>query len=120
VSWRNFDGDEGAGRRTEVVGVDSALFWFFDPNNWELLVKVLDGCQINQRYWVFSAATTNVEYTLRVRDATTGRGVAYTNPSGQAAAAITDTDAFAECRETDPARSSRQTPTVTEATSGSR
>jgi hypothetical protein len=23
---------------------DSALFWFFEESNWEMLVKVLDGC----------------------------------------------------------------------------
>lgn len=31
-------------------------------------MKVLDGCSINNRYWVFPAAATNVEYTLTVTD----------------------------------------------------
>ncbi len=45
---------------------DSAIFYFFQPANFELLVKIVDGCGSNNRFWVFYAATTNVEFTLRV------------------------------------------------------
>ena len=76
---------------------DSGLFWFFSPNNWEMLVKVLDGCRSNGHYWVFAAATTNVEYTLRVTDTDNGVSKQYFNPLGQASPAITDTSAFATC-----------------------
>jgi hypothetical protein len=62
-----------------------------------MLIKVLDGCNINNRYWVFAAATTNVEYTLRVTDTETGASKQYRNPLGQASPAITDTSAFATC-----------------------
>ena len=71
--------------------------WFFAADNWEMLIKVLDGCGLNQNYWVFAAATTNVEYTLTVTDTMTGQEVSYFNPLGQAASAITDTAAFATC-----------------------
>jgi hypothetical protein len=80
---------------------DSGIFWFFDPENWEMLVKVLDGCALNGHYWIFAAATTNVEYTLRVTDALTGRSKSYFNPLGNAAAAITDAGAFATCSRPD-------------------
>ena len=76
---------------------DSGLFWFFSDNNWEMLVKVLDGCAINGHYWVFSAATTNVGYTLRVIDTDNGAVQEYVNPLGVAADAVTDTGAFATC-----------------------
>ena len=33
-----------------------------------MLIKVLDGCTVNNRFWVFAAATTNFEYRLRVTD----------------------------------------------------
>jgi ELWxxDGT repeat protein len=97
VEWRDFDGDTGSGHVVPHFAADSGLFYFFDPDNWEMLVKVLDGCGFNDHYWVFSAATTNVEYTLRVTD--TARGVTreYHNPLGVAAAAVTDTAAFATC-----------------------
>jgi hypothetical protein len=76
---------------------DSGLFWFFNANNLELLVKVLDGCGLNQRHWVFFAATTNVGYTLTVTDTSTGAVKTYTNPLNTLAQARADTDAFAGC-----------------------
>ncbi len=76
---------------------DSAVLWFFDPDNWEVLIKVLDACDYNNRYWVFFAATTNVELTVTVTDTEAGVVKQYTNDLGHPAAAITDTDAFATC-----------------------
>ncbi|MEM7353167.1 MAG: PQQ-dependent sugar dehydrogenase [Acidobacteriota bacterium] len=76
---------------------DSSNLWFFSPNNWELLVKVLDGCAINNHYWVFFAATTDVAFTVDVTDTLTGASRQYANPLGQAADAVTDTSAFATC-----------------------
>ena len=76
---------------------DSGLFFFFADDNWELLAKVLNACDFNNHYWVFSAATTNVEYTLTVTDTETGVTKAYFNPLGATAAAVTDTAAFQAC-----------------------
>jgi hypothetical protein len=94
VEWRDFNDGTGSGKVAPLRSADSGLLWFFSANNWEMLVKVLDGCGINNNVWVFSAATTNVEYTLRVTDTETGTIREYFNPLGQAAAAITDTGAF--------------------------
>ena len=49
------------------------------------------------RYWVFSAATTNVHYSLVVYDMATGTRKVYFNYSGPPAPAVTDTAAFATC-----------------------
>ncbi len=97
VEWRDFAGDTGLGRAVSHGSADSGLFWFFTPENWEMLVKVLDGCGINGYHWVFAGATTNVEYTLRVTDTETGQVREYFNPLGRSAPAITDTSAFATC-----------------------
>ncbi|MEO1084140.1 MAG: Calx-beta domain-containing protein, partial [Acidobacteriota bacterium] len=97
VTWRDFDGNVGDGTELPIESPDSSLFWFFEATNWELLVKVLNGCGFNNNYWVFAAATTNVEYTLRVTDTQTGQVQEYTNPLGTSSAAITDTSAFATC-----------------------
>ena len=94
VAWKDFDGNTGPGHAAPPAGDDSALFWFFGPANWELLVKVLDGCAVNGRYWVFSAATTNVDYVLTVTDTLTGQAARYENPAGRTAPALTDTAAF--------------------------
>jgi hypothetical protein len=97
VGWRAPQGGSGPGSLVPASTDDSGLFWFFSPSNWELLVKVLDGCPVNGRYWVFAAATTNVEYTLRVVDTQSGLTWTTTNPQGLASPAITDTTAFATC-----------------------
>lgn len=96
VAW-SANGSSGAGTVVPGASADSGLFWFFSPENWELMVKVLDGCGVNQRYWVFAAATTNVHYVLTVTDTASGRVVRYENPAGRPAAATTDTNAFHTC-----------------------
>ncbi len=95
VAWKTGTGN-GAGS-VVTSAADSGLLWFFDVSNWELLVKVLNGCTINNRYWVFLAATTDVEYTLTVTDSQNGAVKVYFHPQGQPAQSITDTSAFATC-----------------------
>lgn len=100
--WRDFNGNTGVGKLAPISSSSSGLFWFFDAKNWEVLVKVLDGCSVNGRFWVYAAATTDVEYTLYVTDTSTGATRTYFNPLGVAAAAITDADAFATCSAAAP------------------
>ena len=97
VAWEDFDGDTGQGQVVDFGTDDSGLFYFFGADNWEMLVKVIDGCESNGRYWVFAGATTNVAYTLKVVDTETGEMKTWTNPLGTSADAITDTSAFATC-----------------------
>lgn len=87
--------------QVEPAGSDnSQIFTFFDAGNWELLVKVLDGCGLNQRFWVFAAASTDVAFDLEVRDSWTGAVQTYASPAG--APATTDVEAFATCGAPDP------------------
>jgi hypothetical protein len=97
VVWRDFAGRTGAGAVAAPAANRSGLFWFFAPDNWELMVKVIDACEVYDRYWLFAAATTNVAYTLTVTDTVTGQVKRYENALGQRAPAVTDTDAFASC-----------------------
>jgi plastocyanin len=78
---------------------DSGLFYFFSPTNIEMLVKVLNACvpALGNKYWVFFAATTDVELTVTVTDTQTGTSKVYTNPLGKAAAPVQDTNAFPTC-----------------------
>ena len=99
LDWRDFNGKTGTG-----VGVgesdEAGTFYFFDSDNWEMVVKVLDGCDSDapfDSFWVFFAATTNVEYTLTVTDTQTNQARVYSNPLGVQSPAITDTSAFATC-----------------------
>ncbi len=76
---------------------DSGYFWFFDPANVELTVKVLNGCAINHHYWVYAAGLTNVNVVLTVTDTQTGAVKSYTNPQGRTYVAVLDSSAFATC-----------------------
>ncbi|MEO1368067.1 MAG: hypothetical protein AAFX50_12905, partial [Acidobacteriota bacterium] len=95
--WRDFDDRRGPAAPVSFATDDSGLFTFFSPDNWELMVKVLDGCGFNDRIWIFGAGTTNVEFDLVVTDQETGATRTYRNPLGRPAAAIIDTSAFDAC-----------------------
>ncbi|MEM1176957.1 MAG: hypothetical protein AAGM22_01330 [Acidobacteriota bacterium] len=95
--WRDFSDRRGAAEPVSFSTDDSGLFTFFSPGNWELMVKVLDGCGFNNRVWIFGAGTTNVEFDLTITDQETGVTRSYRNPLGEPSAAIIDTSAFDAC-----------------------
>ncbi len=94
VEWSDLEGRSGAGRTAGPRTDDSGLFHFFSPTNWEILIKVLDGCSFNQHHWVFAASATDVGFDLRVRDTETGRVRQYTKQAGNPARALVDVSAF--------------------------
>ncbi|MEM6795486.1 MAG: serine protease [Acidobacteriota bacterium] len=96
VSWRDFENNSGAAR-SGSTSPDSSVWWFFGPDNWELLVKVLDACDSDGHYWVFAGAASNVEFTLTVTDTLSGEERVYQNELGVSSMAFTDTSAFATC-----------------------
>lgn len=97
ITWRTPNGQTGRGQVQSIPQQDSGLFWFFNVDNLEMLVKVLNGCGVNNRYWVFFSAGTNVNFDLTVRDTARNITRTYSNPQGTLAAPIADTSAFATC-----------------------
>ncbi len=93
--WESVDGAIGRALVVNEGTAQSGLFRFFDPLNWEILIKVLDGCDENGRMWVLGASTTDLGYRIEVTDTVTGESREYVNEPGQPAPAIIDTDAFA-------------------------
>ena len=93
VDWHDqHNGGDGAG--TAIRGTDeSGYFWFFNPANVELAVKVLDGTPVNGHVWVFYGALSDVGYTIRVTDTETGAEKLYVNPPGNICGRA-DTEAF--------------------------
>jgi hypothetical protein len=80
------DPETGVTRHARAVPFsrESGAFWFFDPDNLEIFVKVLDGTAVNGHVWVFHGALTDVEYTLTVQDQRlTGGEWTYHNPRGR-------------------------------------
>jgi hypothetical protein len=97
IAYR-LQGGETARARVAVEGTrDSGLFYYTNPNNWEFLLKVLDGCQVNDHFWVFFAATTNQQFTVTVTDTVANVTRTWDNPAGHAADAVADTTALATC-----------------------
>lgn len=73
---------------------ETTFFWFYGDQNFEVMLKVLDACAINNKWWVFAGALTNQAYHIVVHDLQTGTRRDYFNTQGTNAAAITDTNAF--------------------------
>ncbi len=94
VAWNTGGGNTGAAHVAPASSNNAAVLWFFEPDNWEMLVKVLDGCALNGHYWVFSAATTNVEFSLNVTDTLNGRAWGIGNPLDRPAPPVQDTAAL--------------------------
>ena len=94
VEWRVGNGASGSASVVHRGTNDSGMFWFFDWENWEVLIKVLDGCALNGQVWVFGASTTDLGYLIRVTDTVTGAVKEYRNEPGLPAPAITDATAF--------------------------
>ena len=87
----------GSARGQAKAGVwasgESGLLWFFERENAEALVKVLNGCPINGHRWVFVAPVTDLGLSLRITGPT-GRTWNYTNSAGETAPTRADTRAF--------------------------
>ncbi len=94
TAWRRADMKEQRARVVNEGTEDSGLFHFSDPLNWEVLIKVLDGCEENGRVWVLGASTTDLGYRIEVVDTVTGESREYVNEPGEPAPAIIDTNAF--------------------------
>lgn len=97
VLWRASGGVQTPANVAPAGSDDAGILYFDNPSNWELLLKVLNACGINSRYWVFYAATTNLELLITVTDTATGAVKFYFNPLNTAAPPVQDTSAFATC-----------------------
>ena len=93
ANWTKPDGTTGGATAVSLTN-DSGYFWFFDPTNVEMVVKVLNGCAINNAYWVFAAGLTNVLVNWQVLDTQTGVSYTQVNPQGQSFAPVQATNAF--------------------------
>jgi hypothetical protein len=97
VVWKTPQGGQRGGHAA-AISDDSGMFWFHDPDNVELVVKVLDACQPPfNRYWVFAAGLTDLETTLVVTDQRSGQTRRYHSRAGKSFEPVLDAQAFASC-----------------------
>jgi len=91
-------GLSGFALATPLVGLGArqgGLFTFFDPANPEMLLKILDGCLINGRFWLYASAGTNVGMTVRIEDLLLGGAPkVYVNPDLNPAPPVQDVNAL--------------------------
>ncbi len=87
----------GDGQAVKITP-DTGYFWFFNPDNVEIIVKVLDSCGSSfDSFWFFGGGLTDVFATIRVTDTETNEEKIYQNPLGTPFEPIQDTAAFAAC-----------------------
>ncbi|HVS15670.1 MAG TPA: PQQ-dependent sugar dehydrogenase [Thermoanaerobaculia bacterium] len=96
TTWRDFD-DRGGAAGAVALTDDSGSFWFFEPDNVEVVIKVLDACAFSGRYWVFATGLTNLQTGIEVVDTAAGELRRYGSELGVAFAPVLDTAAFATC-----------------------
>jgi plastocyanin len=96
ANWQTGAGQSGPARVVKLTE-DTGYLWFFTESNVEAVVKVLDGCGLNQRHLVFAGGLTDVRVELTVTDTATGIPKTYVNPQGTSFQPIQDTGAFASC-----------------------
>lgn len=91
-----FWGDGVAARAVPITN-DTGYFWFFDPDNIEVITKLLNGCDANGHFWLFGAGLTNVGTTITVTDTITSAVKEHSWNPGVAFQPIQDSSAF-PCR----------------------
>ncbi len=98
VSFTTYEGLEGQGQAV-ALGEDAGFFWFFSAGNPELVIKVLDACQLPgfNSFWVFAAGLTDLRTNLRVIDTATGEERLYSRALGAPYDPVRDTAAFDTC-----------------------
>jgi hypothetical protein len=77
-----------------LVGVDSGGFSFFSPNNLEIFIKILNGCSINDHWWLYISGLTDMATEIEIVDRMTDTATTYFNPQDTPFQAVSDVQAF--------------------------
>jgi PKD repeat protein len=96
AAWTTAQGQTGSGTAVQLTD-NTGYFWFFTSTNVEMVIKVLNGCGLNNRFWVFAGGLTNVKVDISVTDSKNGTIKHYMNAQGVQFKPIQDTGAFATC-----------------------
>jgi len=96
VTAFNTSGGPIAPASAVAITADTGYFTFLNPNNVEIVAKVVNACGLGS-FWVFAAGLTNQGVGIRVRDTQTGEIKEYINPIGRPFPPLQDTAAFATC-----------------------
>ncbi|MEM1178814.1 MAG: DUF4397 domain-containing protein [Acidobacteriota bacterium] len=81
-TWTDFDGNSGVGRQLNLTQ-NGGYFYFFSPDNVELVVKIVDGRGFNGNFWFFLGALSNAQFEVTATDTLTGTTQTYRNELGE-------------------------------------
>ncbi len=79
---------------TRAESDESTFLYFTDSSNFEMGLKILPACGLNNHFWVFIGGLTNQGWTVNILDTATGHTKAYSNANGHLTATIADTSAL--------------------------
>ena len=100
--------------RNDIYGIFSIPAITFNADNPEVIVKMVDASGIGQGYWVFYAALTDLNYTLSVQEAGTGKTKTYNDTKiGSTVCGKFDTSGFDSVTSPNPTPIPAPTPTPT-------
>jgi hypothetical protein len=86
----------GTGPATVVLeSTESVKFSFFSSGNIEMILKILNGCGLNGKWWVFGGGLTDVGVTIKVTDTVTGTVQSFSSTKGHLFQPFAATSAFA-------------------------
>ena len=90
-------GAQNGNAHTVKLTDETGYLWFFNSVNVEVVVKVINACSLNQRFWVYAGGLTDQGVVFTVTDTNNGASKTYTNLRGQKWVTITDSSALATC-----------------------
>jgi hypothetical protein len=99
VTWKDAAGNTHVASPVQFRSDASAGFWFYNPNTWELQVKLIDACSINKRYWLMASGATTLDYQITIEDLSSQSSAvlrSYQSKQGNTKATL-DTQAFDGC-----------------------
>jgi len=87
-------GSSGAGKPASLTS-NAGAFWFFDPSNLEVFVKILDSCRGSGTFNVYVNGLTHLGVTVTVTDKQTGTSKTFVHPDGAPFSLLFDGSTFA-------------------------
>ena len=92
LTWSGIDGQSRSATALPLTS-SAGAFWFFDSDNPEVAVKLLDGSGINGARWIFIGSLTDLAWSVRFTEKGSGRSRVYSKSLGSPASLI-DLEAF--------------------------
>ena len=80
VAYRVGDSTQSASVVPEGCSGEAGLFSFFDPDRWEVLVRLIDGCALNGHWWLSVVAATDLPWEATVTRGDESRVVSEQTP----------------------------------------